>query len=206
MKLKKTSNGIFDVAKPYSTSSRISKLFDTVGNTKIPTLSDAEGLKKAYELPNKVYVDNNTNKMYVAGTSNLRDAWDDLKIPFHLTSYSQRYGQAAQALEENPDVKTVVGHSLGGAVTLELAKNNPGKFRTVTYGSPTFYFGKEKGERYRHPGDPVSMFDDGAVNVPLESFNPFDVLGNHTYTRYGQQGIEDIGNYGNSFSYSHRKI
>ena len=63
-----------------------------------PTLSDAEGLKKAYDLSNKVYVDDNTNKMYVAGTSNLRDAWDVLKTPFHLTSHSQRYGQALESV------------------------------------------------------------------------------------------------------------
>ena len=108
MKLRKrTSNGIFDVAKPYSASPKISKLYDTLGKTKIPTIADAEGLKKAHAPPNKVYVDNNTNKMYVAGTYNLRDAWDDLKIPFHLTSYSQRYGQAMEALEEHPDVKTI---------------------------------------------------------------------------------------------------
>ena len=51
--------------------------------------------------------------MYIAGTSNFRDVWDDLKIPFHLTSNSQRYEQAEQALKENPNIKEVVSHSLG---------------------------------------------------------------------------------------------
>ena len=101
MKTKKYySNGIFDIGKPYSTTQRISSYTDTLGETKIPTLSDAEGLNKAYALPNKVYVDNNTNKMYIAGTSNFRDVWDDIKIPFHLTSNSQRYEQAEQVLKE----------------------------------------------------------------------------------------------------------
>ena len=204
MKTKKYySNGIFDIGKPYSTTQRISSYKDTLGETKIPTLSDAEGLNKAYALPNKVYVDNNTNKMYIAGTSNFRDVWDDLKIPFHLTSNSQRYEQAEQVLKENPNIKTIIGHSLGGAVTLELNKNHGGKFKTYTYGSPTFQIGGETGERYRHGGDFISIFDKGTLNVPIENwFNPLTA---HSYEGYNDLGKDDIGNYGNSFSYSRKK-
>ncbi len=140
--------------------------------------------------------------MYIAGTANLRDVWDDLKIPFHLTSNSLRYEQAEQALKENPDIKTVIGHSLGGAVTLELNKNHGGKFKTYTYGSPTFQFGGEQGERYRHGGDIISIFDKGTVNVPIRDWlNPFTA---HSYEGYFDQGKDDIGNYGNSFSYSRK--
>ena len=87
---------------------------------------------------------------------------------------------------------------------MELAKNRPGKFKTSTYGSPTF--SNEKGERYRHPGDVVSIFDRGAINVPLDDFNPLDPLTNHTYNSYSGQGVADIGNFGGSFSYSHRNL
>ena len=204
LKRKMLNNGFFDVSKPYTTSPNISKVIDTISSTKTPTISDAEGLKKAYELPNKVYVDNNTNKMYIAGTSSLQDVWDDLKIPFHLTSNSVRYEQAEQALKDNPNIKTVVGHSLGSAVGLELEKNHPGKFKTVSYGSPMLQFGNEKGERYRHPGDIISMFDKGAINVPgLNWLNPLE---SHSYDGYYGQGADDIGNYGNSFSYSRKKF
>ena len=203
MKYKKlTYNGIFDVSKPYTATAKLSKLTNQISNTKIPTLSDAEGLKRAYQLPNKVYVDNNTNNMYIAGTSNLQDAWDDLKMPFHLTSHSQRYAQAEQALKENPDVNEVIGHSLGAATALELNKNNNYKFKTRTYGSPTF--SNEEGERYRHPGDFISIFDRGAKMVPI--FDWLNPLRAHTYERYDEQGADDISNYGNSFSYSKKKF
>jgi len=201
---RRTHNGIFDVAKPYSTSPNISKLVDAIGATKIPVISDAEGLKRAYDLPNKVYVDNYTNKMYIAGTANLQDVWDDLKIPFHLTSNSQRYEQAEQALKDNPNISTVVAHSLGSAVGLELEKNHPGRFKTVSYGGPVLQFGKEQGERYRHGGDIISIFDRGATNVP--AYNWLNPLASHSYEGYDEQGADDIGNYGNSFSYSQKKF
>lgn len=205
MKYKKiTSNGIFDVSKPYSTTGQISKLTDQISQSKIPTLSDAVGLNKAYAQPNKIFVDNNTNKMYIAGTSGLQDVWDDLKIPFHLTSHSQRYADAEQALKNNPDVNEVIGHSLGGATALELNKNNNYKFKTRTYGSPTLQFGNEQGDRYRHGGDIISIFDKGAITVP--SRNWLNPLSSHSYEGYFDQGDDDIGNYGNSFSYSKKKF
>ena len=58
--------------------------------------------------------------MYIAGTSNLQDIWDDLKIPFNLTKYSKRYEDADKLLKDNPQIDDIVGHSLGGAVALEL--------------------------------------------------------------------------------------
>jgi hypothetical protein len=76
--------------------------------------------------------------MYIAGTSNFRDVWDDLKIPFNLTSNSQRYEQAEQVLKENPNIKTIIGHSLGGAVTLELNKNHGGNSRHTHTEAPHF--------------------------------------------------------------------
>ncbi len=51
--------------------------------------------------------------------------WDDLKIPFGMTKYSQRYQEGEQMLKDNPQIRNVIGHSPGGSVSLELAKNNP---------------------------------------------------------------------------------
>ena len=208
MKLKKRYNGLFDVYKP---SIKISKLVDEIGRTKIPTISDAQGLEKAYEQPNKIYIHN--NKMYIAGTSSWQDVWDDLKIPFHLTKYSQRYEDAEKLLKEHPEVDNLVSHSLGGAVSLELNKNNNNKYDTTTYGAPVFQMDDKKGKRYRHTLDPISGLDRGSITVPLdidELLNPysaplidiFNPFKNHSYEGYGNQGNDDEGNIGNSFSYS----
>jgi hypothetical protein len=48
-----------------------------------------------------------------------QDMWDDLKIPFNMTKYSQRYQEANQMLHDNPQITNVIGHSLGGSVALE---------------------------------------------------------------------------------------
>ena len=211
MKLKKKFNGLFDV---YAPSPKISKLIDKIGRTKIPTMSDADGLSKAYESPNKIFINN--NKMYIAGTSNLQDVWDDLKIPFHLTRYSKRYEDADKVLREHPEVDSLIGHSLGGAVVLELNKNNNEKFDTTTYGAPVFQTDdKNKGKRYRHTLDPISMFDQGSNTIPLnieDLLNPYshpaidvlDPLKNHSYNGYASQGNDDEGNIGNKFSYSRK--
>ena len=116
----------------------------------------------------------------------LQDAWDDLKIPVFKTQYSQRYQDAAKELAKNPQVDTIVSHSLGGAVALQLNKDNNNKFKTTTYGAPVFQIGGRSGNRFRHPGDPVSMFDMGAVNVPLGGIN-VNPLAAHAYDGYNFQ-------------------
>ena len=63
--------------------------------------------------------------MTLAGTSNLQDAWDDLKIPFHLTRYTKQYQDTDNLLKNDPQVTKIVGHSLSGSVCLELQKQHP---------------------------------------------------------------------------------
>ena len=79
------------------------------------------GLNKAYN-NNKIHVDGDT--LFIAGTSNLKDAYDDItKIPFYgSTMDSTRYDQAKTVLDSNPHIKNLVGHSLGGSVSLEIQK------------------------------------------------------------------------------------
>jgi hypothetical protein len=173
-------------------------------------LSDQEGLDKAYAAPNSIYFDG--NKMYIAGTKwtrdpdrtptvvdeittgltglehlSLQDAWDDLKIPLFKTQDADRYQTAAAELKKHPEINTLVSHSLGGAVALQLNKDNNNKFSTITYGAPVFQLNKQlNNHRFRHPGDPVSYFDFGAKNVPIKnSFNPLDA---HSYAGYNNQG------------------
>ena len=172
---------------PKITSPKIIKL--------INSLSDVQGLNEAYKSNDNVYLNNNT--MYVSGTKHAdtliptllnlnpiqtymnykngyyQDMWDDLKIPFGLTKYSQRYQEADKMLKENPQITDVVGHSLGGSVSLELAKNYPEKHLfTSTYGAPVFSDSMQYGNRFRAFGDPVSMFDNGAITKMPNSINP----------------------------------
>ena len=139
------------------------------------------GLDKAYASDNKLYVDNGT--LYVAGTSNLQDVWDDVKIPFGLTRFSQRYKDASNVLKDNPQITKVTGHSLGSAVSDELAKRNKDRgLKTTLYGSPFFQIDGSKSEnRWRHPNDLISMFDSGAITTGPPSMN---LLKQHSYANY----------------------
>ena len=174
----------------------------------INPLTDKEGLEKAYALPEKVYVHGDT--LYVAGTSYLRDGWDDLKIPFSLTSKAQRYMDADALLAKNPQVTNLVGHSLGGASILELQKNHPEtRFRTNTYGAPVASITAPdniENHRYRNNLDPVSQFDYGAESnykasaaktmaMALFSGNPEKIyngiLDAHSYDNFDTNKVSD---------------
>ena len=68
-------------------------------------LSDTEGLNKAYTNRKGVFIDG--NKLYVAGTfgksniiSNINDILSDITIPFGLSSFSERYRDISDILDE----------------------------------------------------------------------------------------------------------
>ena len=136
-----------------------------------------KGLNNAYNNHNKIHVENDT--LYIAGTSDLKDVYDDItKILFFGTvKDSTRYNQAKTALDSNPNITNIIGHSLGGSVALEFQKNYP-KYNTTTYGAPVLQIGSKIGNRYRFPYDPVSYLDNGAITVDKFNFNP------HSYSNY----------------------
>ncbi len=68
-----------------------------------------------------------------------------------------------------PQIRRVVGRSLGGAVTLEVQRANP-KLKTVTYGAPVI--SASGGERHRALFDPLAMFDFGAKTDLPGGINP----------------------------------
>ena len=74
-------------------------------------------------------------------------------------------------LKDNPQITQIVGHSLGGSVSLELAKNYKNKI-TTTYGAPVFSDSLHYGNRVRAVGDPVSIFDGGAITKLPNNINP----------------------------------
>ena len=94
--------------------------------------------------------------MYIAGSHTAKDWYDDVtKIPFwgDLRN-STRYQAARDALMQHPEVKRIVGHSLGGSVALELDKNYNHITSSRTYGAPVWdILGKESNnvDRYRNP-------------------------------------------------------
>ena len=85
------------------------------------SIVDSEGLNKAYASDHKVYVEGDT--LFIAGTSSLGDVIDDGSIPLGMTNRTTRYEQASKTLSKSPQVKRVVGHSLGGVLLLPLHSN-----------------------------------------------------------------------------------
>jgi len=126
---------------------------------------DELGLQKAYGTDAGVSYDSSAKTMYIKGTQDAQDVWDDLKIPLKRTMQSERYQQAEkvylQLVNQGLPVDTVVGHSLGGAVALEMAKNYG--LQSRTYGAPVLDLNPfQKTERYRYMLDPVSILDRAA--------------------------------------------
>ena len=76
-------------------------------------LPDTEGLNKAYTNGKGFFIDG--NKLYVAGTfgknntkSNINDILSDITIPFGLISYSERYRDISDILDENHNITEVI--------------------------------------------------------------------------------------------------
>ena len=125
-----------------------------------------EGMKKAYESSNSYYKDG--NKLFIAGTKDMGDVMDWIKIPTGNFKDSKIYKNVEPVFRDNKDIDMVIGHSAGGSATLELQKNYPDrKIETVTYNAPVFErsdYNKVINEdmkpmRFAISGDPVSMFD-----------------------------------------------
>jgi hypothetical protein len=181
-------------------------------------MTDVEGLDRAYARDNGQYIRNTT--MFVRGTKDFpQDHWDDLKIPFNLTAESLRYRNADKALKNNellnPEQTTtsLVGHSLGGSVVLEMQKQYPDRtFKTTTYGAPVKSISTPENiddKRFRNIGDPVSILDRGATNavkpslfMNLASISTdnnvvntsgvvLQALDNHAYDGFGKQQIDN---------------
>ena len=84
-------------------------------------MSDEEGLKRAYDIPNGYY--HHRNKLFVAGTKDFpQDHIYDLKLPFEDTLNLTKRGRDVEAYYRNhmTEIDTIAGHSLGGSVALAL--------------------------------------------------------------------------------------
>ena len=64
------------------------------------------------------------NKLFIAGTKDWPgEAMDDLKLPFDDTLNKTKRGRDAYAYyRPHHEIDTVIGHSLGGSVSLAIEK------------------------------------------------------------------------------------
>jgi len=132
----------------------------------------------AYASKNRNYVYGNT--LYIAGTSKPSDLITDLTIPIKNLNKTERYKISEKLLEQNPDVDTIIGHSLGGAIASTLIEkyySHPTrKVQARVYGSATEKHLKNI-KYYRHKFDPVSIFN---VNPDVNTFY-FKGFNPHSY-------------------------
>jgi len=143
-------------------------------------MTDKEGLQRAYNTKDGVYIFG--NRMYLAGSKSLNDWKDDvLHIPAWGDSRKiQRYQDAKKALMDHPEVTNITGHSLGSSVALQLQKDNHHIQNTRVFGSPVFDIiphvgsAQPRPDRYRSYGDPISMFDSKAQSSLPTNLNPHD--------------------------------
>ena len=149
-------------------------------------MENRQGLAEAYKIDTGTYVAGDS--LFIAGTNSARDVWDDLKIPLGMTSRSQRYEDANRVLKANPQIRRIVGHSLGGAVALELQREHPA-MKTVTYGAPVI--SASGGERYRAVLDPFAMFDFGAKTELPRGLNPHSYSLAHQFHSFAKDTSKD---------------
>ena len=152
-------------------------------------ITDTQGLRLAYESPNRIY--RNGSILYIAGTKDPIDFYDDLKLPFYQTRNTKRYKDVDKLIKDNAveidgkkhyGITDVTSHSLGSAVGQQMNNDYGDVFRSRSYGSP-FVSSQRPADtgtnlRIRKAGDPVSMFDNATINLNRSSLNPLD---NHSY-------------------------
>ena len=80
-------------------------------------------MKRAYETRDGLY--QHYNKIFTAGTKDFpQDHIDDLKLSFDDTLNKTKRGRDADAYyRSHHEIDTLIGHSLGGAVSLALESN-----------------------------------------------------------------------------------
>ena len=145
----------------------------------LPTLSDKEGLDRAYNNNENLYYDGN-EKLYIAGTNSIKDlVINDLTIPFRgLIQYTDRYKKAHQLYTDNKDkIKTIVSHSLGSVLAHHIILENE-QVKGRLYSTPSLAIPHDRISYFSHYGDPIAMFNLDTTNRKLYLGNP------HTYIGY----------------------
>ena len=161
-------------------------------------IEDRQGLTNAYRSPSGIYRTGNT--LYISGTGgkdgDFEKDWIDnfTKLPFRNAHNTQKYKDVMEALKKNPDVSRLVSHSLGSAVVNKINEEQPNRFATTTFATPTIK-PKRKGKQnprrldFRNPNDIVSILDGYAETSSFSDWNPIIA---HTYKNFEGQGMWHI--------------
>ena len=161
-------------------------------------IEDRQGLTNAYRSPSGLYKTGKT--LYISGTGgkdgDFEKDWIDnfTKLPFRNAHNTQKYKDVMEALKENPDVSRLVSHSLGSAVVNKINEEQPNRFATTTFATPTIK-PKRKGKQnprrldFRNPNDIVSVLDGYAETSSFSDWNPIIA---HTYKNFEGQGMWHI--------------
>ena len=131
-------------------------------------------MKQAYK--SKDCLHQHYNNSFIAGTRDFpRDHIDDLKLPMNDTLNKTKRGRDADMhYRSHNEIDTVIGHSLGGSVSLALEKqykkesNNPyGIVQSQTSGAPVISsnFSGPDPNRIRWAGDPTSALEFNSTTV-----------------------------------------
>ena len=133
------------------------------------SITDSEGLARAYDDPLGLYFHEPDESLYLAGTKSVEDiARDWVRLPLGRVSTTKRYKDAEyliSQMEQKP--KRIIGHSLGASAAQELAERLGVEGRA--YGTPAFDLLSELGVHkqehtvgQKHAGDPVGLLDRSA--------------------------------------------
>ena len=157
-------------------------------------IEDRWGLHQAYASPTGLYKTGST--LYVSGTGGKdgdinQDILDDLlRLPTRNAHNTQKYKDTMEMLKKSPEIDRLVGHSLASAVINKINEEQPTKFSTTTYATPTIKkkrHGKQHPHRldFRNKGDLVSALDGYAETQDIDEWNP---LVAHTFKTFEGNG------------------
>ena len=147
----------------------------------------------AYDPKNEgTYYDPSTRSMYIRGSVTKRDWEDDFtKVPVwgdsrQIEMYQNAKNTYDRLISQGKPVDRLVGHSLGGTVAHQLARDKDVPF-TRTFGAPILDLNpfQKNVERYRHQTDPVSVLDRAATNIWTTDLNTHS-YGGFTNTIFGK--------------------
>ena len=161
-------------------------------------VEDRHGLTNAYRSPSGLYKTGKT--LYISGTGGKdgsldQDIFDDLlRLPTRNAHNTEIYKDVMEMLKKSPEITRLVSHSLGSAVVNKINEEQPSKFATTTYATPTIKK-KRKGAQnprrldHRNPNDIISMLDGYAETSGFSDWNP---LIQHSYKQFEGNGLWHI--------------
>jgi len=161
-------------------------------------IEDRFGLSNAYASKSGLYSTGKT--LYISGTTGkdgsiTRDIIDDLiHLPTRNAEQTEKYKDVINYLKDNPQIKRVVGHSLGSAVVNTINQNFPNKYQSTTYATPAIK-PKRKGKQdprhrdWRNPNDPVSALDGFAIT---SDYNEPNMITSHGFKNFAGNGLWHI--------------